>query len=167
MTSRINGRIYEVYKEPGELVRRGEAVALLGDQGKVYLRLNVDELDVEKVKPGQAVLVKLDSYPDKVWKANITKVYPMLNTRDRTFRVDAHFTETVPPQYSGLTAEANIVVRQNPKALAVPKSFLIGKDSVMIEKNGDVQKIRIRKGVENMEYVEVKAGLTPEMMLVK
>jgi multidrug efflux pump subunit AcrA (membrane-fusion protein) len=167
LTSRINGRVYEVYKEPGELVRRGEAVALLGDQGKVYLRLSVDELDVEKVKRGQSVLVKLDSYPDKVWKATITKVYPMLNTRDRTFRVDAHFTETVPPQYSGLTAEANVIVRQNPKALAIPKTFLVGKDSVTIEKDGELQKIRIRKGVENMEFVEVTAGLTPEMMLVK
>lgn len=167
LTSRINGRVYEVYKEPGELVRRGEAVALLGDQGKVYLRLSVDELDVEKVKPGQSVLVKLDSYPDKVWKATITKVYPMLNTRDRTFRVDAHFAETVPPQYSGLTAEANVIVRQNPKALAIPKSFLVGKDSVMIEKNGDVQKIRIQKGVENMEYVEVMAGIDTGTVLVK
>ncbi len=167
LTSRIHGRVYEIYKEIGELVRRGETVALLGDQQSVYLRLTVDELDVEKVKPGNSILVKLDSYPDKVWKATVTKVYPMLNQRDRTFRVDAHFAEALPPQYIGLTAEANVIVRQNPKALAIPKTFLVNNDSVMVEQNGEPQKIRIRKGVENMEYVEVLSGLTTESVLIK
>lgn len=167
LTSRITGRVYEIYKETGELVRRGEAVALLGDQQKVYMRLSVDELDVEKVKPGQSVLVKLDSYPDKVWKATVTKVYPMLNARDRTFRVDAHFAEQLPPQYAGLTAEANIIVRQNPKALTIPKSFLTGTDSVTIQQKGETQKIRIRKGAENLEYVEIVNGLSPETVVVK
>ncbi len=167
LTSRISGRVYEVYKETGELVRRGEAVALIGDQQKVYIRLNVDELDVDKVKPGQSILVKLDSYPDKVWKAVVSKIYPMLNTRDRTFRVDAHFEEVLPPRYSGLTAEANILVRQNPKALTIPKSFLVGKDSVTIEQDGETRKIHIRKGVENMEHVEVLQGIDTGTVLVK
>ncbi len=165
--SRIDGKVYELYKEEGELVKRGEPVALLGDKADVYLKLGVDELDVHRVKRGQTVLVKLDSYPDRTFRAVVEKIYPMLNARDRTFTVDARFTQSPPDLYAGLTAEANIVVRQNPKALSIPRAYLVGADSVALEQEGQVKTVRIRRGVENMEFVEVLAGLDTADVLVK
>lgn len=154
------GKIYEIYKKVGELVRRGEAIALIGDANTSYLQLSIDETDFAKVKIGQEVLVKTDIYGDKTFKAQITKIYPKLNRADQTFRVDAEFIGDIPQTYYGLTIEANIVISQNPKVLTIPKSYLIGNDSVWVEENGDKKKIKILKGVENMELVEVKAGLS-------
>ncbi len=165
--SRIDGKVYELYREEGELVKRGEPVALLGDPSGVYLKLGVDELDIHKVQRGQSVLVKLDSYPDRVFRAVVEKIYPMLNARDRTFAADARFTDSLPGTYAGLTAEANIVIRRSPRALSIPRAYLVGADSVAVERDGKVQTLRIRKGVENMEYVEVLAGLDTADVLVK
>jgi multidrug efflux pump subunit AcrA (membrane-fusion protein) len=122
--SRIDGKVYELYREEGELVKRGEPVALLGDPSGVYLKLGIDELDIHKVQRGQPVLVKLDSYPDRVFRAVVEKIYPMLNARDRTFAADARFTDSLPGTYAGLTAEANIVIRQSPRALSIPRAYL-------------------------------------------
>jgi multidrug resistance efflux pump len=165
--SRIDGKVYELYREEGELVKRGEPVALLGDPSGVYLKLGIDELDIHKVQRGQPVLVKLDSYPDRVFGAVVEKIYPMLNARDRTFAADARFTDALPGTYAGLTAEANIVIRRSPRALSIPRAYLVGADSVAVERNGEVRTLRIRKGVENMEYVEVLAGLDTTDVLVK
>jgi len=167
MRSRIDGKVYELYREEGELVKRGEPVALLGDPSGVYLKLGIDELDIHKVQRGQPVLVKLDSYPDRVFGAVVEKIYPMLNARDRTFAADARFTDSLPGAYAGLTAEANIVIRRSPKALSIPRTYLLGADSVAVKRDGRVQTVRIRKGVENMEYVEVLAGLDTTDVLVK
>ncbi len=165
--SRIDGKVYELYREEGELVKRGEPVALLGDPSGVYLKRGIDELDIQKVQRGQPVLVKLDSYPDRVFKASIEKIYPMLNTRDRTFTADARFTDSLPGTYAGLTAEANIVIRQSPRALSIPRAYLLGTDSVAVKREGKMRTLRIRKGVENMEYVEILAGLDDTDVLVK
>jgi multidrug efflux pump subunit AcrA (membrane-fusion protein) len=94
--SHINGIVYEIYKETGELVKPNEPIALLGDPSQVYLKLTVDELDINRVKKGQEVLVKIDTYKNKVFQARISKIYPMLNERNQSFRVDAEFTEEVP-----------------------------------------------------------------------
>jgi multidrug efflux pump subunit AcrA (membrane-fusion protein) len=167
LKSRIDGLVYEVYKEEGETVRRQEAIARLGDSKKVYLQLNVDELDINKVKTGQEALVKIATYRDQVFKAKITKVYPMLNARDQTFRVDAEFTESsFPHLYAGLTVEANIIIHQKNQALTIPKAYLIGNDSVRIQQDGAIKTIRIRKGIENMEHVEVLHGLDTSTVLV-
>jgi multidrug resistance efflux pump len=72
--SRIDGRVYEFYKEEGELVRRGEQVALIGNPKDLYLQFNIDELDIDKVKIGQVVLVKLNGYPDQIFHDSLEKI---------------------------------------------------------------------------------------------
>lgn len=162
-----SARVYEVYKKVGELVRKGEAIALLGNPNEVYLQLAVDETDFSKLKEGQEVLIKMDAYGDKVFKAKVTKIYPKLNKVDQSFRVDADFVGESPSAYYGLTVEANIVISKNPKALTIPKAYLVGKDSVWIEEGKEKKKIKIQKGAENFELVEVKGGLTEKSVLVK
>lgn len=160
-------RVYEVYKKLGELVRRGEAVALLGNPNDVYMQLSVDETDFAKLLVGQQIVVKMDAYGDRVFKAQVTKIYPKLNKIDQSFRVDADFVGNAPEAYYGLTVEANIVILQNAKALTIPKPYLVGRDSVIIQENGENKKVKIAKGAENFEIVEVKKGLTEKSVLVK
>ena len=160
-------RVYEVYKKVGELVRRGEAIALLGNPNDVYLQLAVDETDFSKLKVGQEIAVKMDAYGDKVFKAKVTKIYPKLNKVDQSFRVDADFVGQTPDAYYGLTVEANIVISQNSKALTIPKTYLVGNDSVWLEEKGEKKKIKLQKGAENFELVEIKGGLNEKSVLVK
>lgn len=160
-------RVYEIYKKVGELVRRGEAVALLGNPNDVYLQLAVDETDFSKLKVDQEVLIKMDAYGDKVFKAKVTKIYPKLNKIDQSFRVDAEFVGESPAAYYGLTVEANIIISQNSKALTIPKEYLIGMDSVWVVEAKEKKKIKIVKGAENFDLIEVKAGLNEKSVLVK
>ena len=155
LKSNVNGMVYQTYKEEGELVRRGEPLALLGQKDKVYLQLTVDELDIKKIKEGQEVLVKADVYGDRIFKAKISKIYPMLNRREQSFRVDAEFDEMLPDNFAGLSVEANIVIAKKDSALVVPRSLLVDKDSVVIKVNGEERKVKLQKGLETLEYVEV------------
>ncbi len=160
------GKIYEIYKKQGELIRRGETVALMGDANAMYIQMNVDESDFAKLKIGQEVLIKTEVYGDKTFKAQITKIYPKLNRADQTFRVDAEFVGETPQTYYGLTIEANVIISQNPKVLTIPKSYIVGSDSVWVDENGNKKKIKIVKGVENMEFIEVKNGLTEQSKIL-
>ena len=153
------GKVYEIYKKQGELIRKGDAIALAGDASQSYIQLAIDESDFAKVKIGQEIIIKIDVYGDKVFKAKITKLYPKLNKTDQTFRADAEFDSEKPDAYYGLSVEANIIISQNPKVLTIPKTYLINGDSVLTEIDGKKQKIKIVKGVENLDLVEIKLGL--------
>jgi HlyD family secretion protein len=155
LKSNINGMVYQTYKEVGELVHRGEPIALLGQKDEVYLQLSVDELDIKKIKTGQDVLVKADIYGERVFEAKVTKIYPMLNRREQAFRVDAEFIVKPEDNYSGLSVEANIIIAQKEKALVVPRSLLIDQDSIWISRNGKEEKIKLQKGLETLEFIEM------------
>lgn len=165
--SAISGMVYEVYKETGEGIRRGEPVAIIADARQVYIQLSVDEKDIEKVNVGQSVLVKMDIFKGKIFNARVEKIYPRLRSRDQSFRVDAVFTDSLPKVYSGITAEANIIIQQKEHALVVPKSYLVGEDSLWIRNGRKKEKIHITKGVENYEWVEVLDGVTEGMKILQ
>ncbi|GAB3504917.1 efflux RND transporter periplasmic adaptor subunit [Spirosoma knui] len=162
----VDGKVYEVYKDPGEVVRPGEQLALVGSGSRLYAQLAVDESDFGKIRIGQSVLIKTDVYADKVFNARVTKVYPKLNRTDQSFRVDAEFVGSKPDSYYGLTVEANIIISQRQRVLTIPKSYVVGTDSVWIERDGKQQKIKFQKGAENFELVEVKGGLTEGAKLI-
>jgi multidrug efflux pump subunit AcrA (membrane-fusion protein) len=158
--------VYEVYKDPGEVVRPGDQLALVGSGTKLYAQLAVDESDFSRIRPGQDVIIKTDIYPDKIFKARVRKIYPKLNRADQSFRVDAEFVGDSPSSYYGLTVEANIIISQNRRVLTIPKSYVVGSDSVWVEHDGKKQKVRFRKGAENFDLVEVKGGLSEQSLVV-
>jgi HlyD family secretion protein len=157
--SQVDGKIFRTYKEPGELIRRTELVAVVGSGDAFYLRLNVDELDIQRVKVGQPVLVKIDAYPEKIFNAEVSRIYPLVDSRQQSLRVDAALKDTLPGGFSGLALEANIIIRQNERALVIPKTALLPGDSVLTRTDKGVQKLKIKTGISTFDEVEVLEGL--------
>ena len=164
--SQINGRVFKTMKERGELVRRNEAVAVVGMDNLFYLQLNVDELDVQRLKIGQEVLAKIDAYPGKVFNGRVSKIYPMINKQLQSVRVDADLTSPLPGDFSGLALEANIVVRKKEDALVIPKAALLPGDSLNVKTDDGVKKIKIKRGIETLDEVEVAGGLDSAATLI-
>jgi hypothetical protein len=50
------GKVYQVFKKTGDMVRRGEQVAQIGNPDSIVINLDVDEGTIVKVKLGQPVL---------------------------------------------------------------------------------------------------------------
>jgi HlyD family secretion protein len=157
--SEVEGMVFSTTKEKGELIRRGEVVAVAGKKDAYYLQLNVDELDIQRLKIGQEVLVKIDAYPGRIFKASISKIYPMVDRRQQAVRADAELKEKLPSWFSGLALEANIIIRQKNKALVIQKSALLPGDSVLIQRNDEVIKVKVAKGVQTLDEVEIIEGL--------
>lgn len=163
--SDVDGMVFDIFRKQGEAIRRGEPLASLGGGG-FYLQLWIDEQDVARVGPGQEVLVQLDLYKDRTFKARITKLYPTLNPENQSVRADAQFVEVPPKLVAYAFAEANIIISKKDAALTIPKR-LVQNDSVLVQTaEGKPQKVAIRKGIETTDYVEVLAGLTKESRLM-
>jgi HlyD family secretion protein len=71
-----NGIITSRNVEPGEVVSPGREVLTMADLETVDLKIFVDETEIGKVKPGQDVDVKIDTFPNKVYKGKVTFISP-------------------------------------------------------------------------------------------
>jgi multidrug efflux pump subunit AcrA (membrane-fusion protein) len=155
----MDGVVYETYKDLGEAVRRNDLVALVGEKGAKILELNVDQQDIDKVKLGQEVVVKMDVTGNKTYKAKISRIYPNMNQSDQSFKVEATFVEDYEMNFVHTSVEANIIVAQKERALIIPKNVIQANDEVEVKALGINKMVKIKKGLENLEYVEVVEGI--------
>lgn len=62
--------------EPGEVVTPGREVISIADLSEVDLKVFVGEEEIGKVKPGQKVRVKTDTFPDKTYEGRVSYISP-------------------------------------------------------------------------------------------
>lgn len=72
----FNGIIVSRNVELGEVVIPGREVLTLSDLSTVDLKIFVGETEIGRVKPGQRVDVKSDTFPDKVYKGKVSFISP-------------------------------------------------------------------------------------------
>lgn len=162
--SLTDGRVYSLLKEPGEMVGLQSPVAIIGDAEAFVAVLQVDENDIARVKPGQRVLLLLDSYKGQVFEAKVSKIDPIMNERTRTFSMEADFVQRPPTLYPNLTTEANIIIQSKEKVVTIPRAYLLN-DSLVILTDKSQRKVAV--GLKDYQKVEILGGLSANETILK
>lgn len=161
--SKMKGKVYALYKEPGELISPQEPLATIGDASQFLVEMLIDEVDIARVQEGQQVYITLDAYGEKVYEAKLIKIYPQKNSRSQTFKVEAAFTKQPAQLYAGLSGEANILINRKEKTLSIPLEYLIDGSKVRTE--GGL--VEVSTGLQNLERVEILSGIDKNTQLLK
>lgn len=162
--SAFSGKLFDVLVKEGTLVTPQTPLAIIGQENSFLLELEVDENDMVRVRTGQKVLVTMDSYKAQVFDAVIDKIYPIMNERSRTFKIEAHFVRPPEKLYPNLTAEANIIIQIKKNAITIPKAYLIQGKYVLVNKD---EKREVKTGLSDYQKVEILSGLTAEETIYK
>ena len=162
--SEMDGKVYSLLKEKGEMVSPQMPLAIIGDAAVFLLEMQIDEYDISKIKLGQTVLLTMDSYKGEVFEAKVSKIIPLMNERSKSFTVEAEFVKQPPTLYPNLTAEANIIIQSKENALTIPRSYLINDSMVLIEKD---KKKKVVTGLKDYQKVEIINGLTSNDFIFK
>ncbi|HJW28914.1 MAG TPA: efflux RND transporter periplasmic adaptor subunit, partial [Saprospiraceae bacterium] len=141
--SDCDGMIFQTLKEEGEAVHALEPLIVIGNSSDRLIRLAVDQEDVSKIQPGQLVLVRSDITGDTIMEGKVSKIYPLMNEANQTFRVDAVFNHPMQLPFIHNSIEANIVIQKKDHALVLPVYAMTEGDSVAVKLNNRVRKVKI------------------------
>lgn len=161
--SDIDGLVYEVYKEEGELVMTQEPLSILGSEDQFVIKMKVDEVDITRVRLGQKVYVKLEAYKNQVFEGKVSHITPKMDERTQTFSVDAEFTKAPNKLYLGLTGEGNIIVNEISNSIVIPLEYLVDGDQV----EGPDGMKNLKLGVRSLNEVQVLEGLKDGELIYK
>jgi HlyD family secretion protein len=159
------GTVAEVWVEVGEWSVPGQRAVRLLDLERLYVRAEIDEVDIGRLRPGQAVRARLDPYEDRVLGGRLTRVAPYVSEveeQNRTVEVEAELTEglegvTLLP---GTSADLEVVLESREGALLAPMVALLEGDVVLVVgDDGVLRATPLRIGLRNWERVEVLEGL--------
>jgi len=164
VTSNMDGKIYSVNKLAGEMASIQTPIATIGNDTSFYIELQVDEYDITKIHLNQKVILTLDSYKGKIFEARIQKIYPMMNEKSKSFKIDAYFMHQPENLYPNISAEANIIIETKMQALTIPRTYLIDNNYVLLANH---TKQKVTTGLMDYEKVEIVSGLQNSDLLIK
>jgi multidrug efflux pump subunit AcrA (membrane-fusion protein) len=154
--SLINGRIYAVYREIGELAQQQQPLALAGHADSAELHLIIDIADIARIKGGQELYYTMDAYPGKKFRAIISRIIPVLDPETQSCKAIARCSTTPPIVMAGAQIQANIIVSTKEKALVIPRSYLRPGPSVMLS-SGTIRPVRT--GIITLDEAEIIQGI--------
>lgn len=157
--SEVNGMVYSIEKEQGEMVSPQAPLAILGSAQHFTIILQVDENDIVKVAPGKKVFITMDSYKGQVFEAVVDHVNPLMNERSRTFEVEATFVKVPEIVYPNLTLEANIIMQSKDNAMTIPRKYLVDDTYVMMSES---KRKLVKVGLKDYQKVEILQGLNKD-----
>lgn len=162
--SDIDGKVYQLLMEEGEMINSLSPVAIIGDNSEFLLELQVDEYDINRVKIGQKIAMSMDSYKGQVFQCLVSKINPIMNERTKSFTIEASFIDPPKTLYPNLTCEANIIIQQKTKSITIPRTYLLEGNYVFLEKD---KKTKVVTGLKDYQKVEILGGITANDYIYK
>jgi multidrug efflux pump subunit AcrA (membrane-fusion protein) len=162
--SAFSGELFDVLVKEGALITPQNPLAIIGKKNAYLLELDVDENDMVRVTVGQKIVVTLDSYKEKVFDATVDKIYPIMDERSRTFKIEAHFDNSPTKLYPNLTAEANIIIQTKKEVLTIPKNYIIDEEYVLVNED---EKRKVKIGLSDYQNTEILEGLQANETIYK
>jgi multidrug efflux pump subunit AcrA (membrane-fusion protein) len=159
-----NGNVIEKLKTNGDYVKKGDVIATIADAKKIQAVLNVDETSIGKVKLGQAVFVKLNTNPTKIYNATISEILPAFDEASQSFICKAVFDEPLNIAFYGTQLEANIFTNEKKNALLIPRNLMDFGNRVNVK--GKDQYVIIKTGIISSDYVEVLEGISKDDVIL-
>ena len=161
--SEITGKVYSLLKEAGEIVSPQTQLGVIGDEKNFEIELQLDEYDIIKIKTGQEVILRMDSYSDTTFEARIDIIKPLMNAKTRTFTVVASFVRMPEVLYPNLSVEASIVLNKRDNTLTIPMTYVSNEKYVTL-KDGTKREIKI--GIKDYQLAEVLAGIDADTEII-
>jgi HlyD family secretion protein len=135
------------------------------DLGALKFIAEVDEADIERVKPGMQVEVTLDSFPGERFASTVSRINPAAQptaTGGTVFQVEILLEGVGRDLLLGMKGDADIEVSSRGSALTIPVEALFsegGTDYVYAIIDGKLKKTTITVGATTDTEVEVLEGL--------
>jgi HlyD family secretion protein len=124
----------------------------------------VPDRDVPYCKVGDPATVQLDALAGKVFNAKVSRTAESEDLKDRTMRVEIDLNNADHKLKDGMFGRAEILLEKLVTNLTVPSSCLVqrngkGEGAVLVVRNGELNRVPVRVGLDNGLRVEITSGL--------
>jgi len=167
--------------EVGSRVNRGQAMFSLGDLASFLVRGQVDEIDVNSVRPGQAVTVTGDAFGGEVLTGRVASVAAQASSEQGgglgrgmpAFAVSVAITDLTEAQRArlavGMSASLAIITHQRDDAVVLPPQAVRDEDGnrvVRVREGARVVSRPVTLGISTPDGVEIRSGVSPGDVVV-
>lgn len=160
----FDATVTEVKPHPGDQVTANTQGFRLDDLSKVYIDVDIPEVDIQKVQIGQDVSITLDALRGKEYNGSVSEI-AKAGENDQgivNFQVTVELVNPDANILPGMTAEISIITSKSESKLLVPNQALKSENGKLyvykVEKGKGPQLVEITIGDSSETHSEVVSG---------
>lgn len=161
VTAPMSGVVIKKGVELGETVtsgvssfNEGTVMFTVADLKSLIIRVNLNEVDIAKVRVGQPVRVTLDAYPQKVFNGKVRFVAPAAKVVDKikVFEIEVALDKLDDAFRTGMSANVEILGERRAGAMSIPLEALQRRE-------GQPVVYRLKAGLPDKEVAKAREAL--------
>lgn len=165
--STITGLIGRVYLDPGANVTISTPIALVVNQEKVRIAVDIPERYIGEIYKGQPATLRIDALPGKEFDAKLSIISPVVDSMSRAVAVEFYADNPKGLLKSGMFAKVDITLSEKKEAVSVSKQSVYtdeatGETYVFIPSTDGKTAVRknVKTGFVNSNFLEITEGLS-------
>lgn len=133
----------------------GTVLFTVADVKSMIIRVNLNEVDIAKVRVGQPVRVTLDAYPQSTFSGRVRFVAPAAKLQDKikVFEVEVALDKLQDAFRTGMSANVEILGERRAHSLSVPLEALQRRDGATVV-------YRLKDGLAPDSLAKAREGLS-------
>lgn len=162
--SPISGTVVERTGNVGATVGTDANIFKIMDLSSVWIDANVFEKDLERVRVGQLVNVKVPAFPDAAFSGRVILISSTVDPDTRTVQVRTEVANPAGRLKPDMFANVEIMTAGRRQAISVPLSAVLddgGKAVVFVADGNNFAKREVTLGLKSEDRVEIVQGLNP------
>lgn len=163
ITSPVDGVVYAVNVEKGEMASGAQPIATIMAVDKVYVKVDVTEKLVTKLQKGIKMNLEVPSVSDKKNTGIITLISPVANLQNNLYTIEVEVDNKDHAIKPGMFAKVEFNTDYKEKVMVVKSEAITvnnKKQIVYVEEKGKAVEKIVVTGLDNGEYVEIKKGVS-------
>lgn len=153
--------------QEGDQVWPGFPIVEIPDLSAMELKMHLNEVDVSSVKPEQEAFIRIDAFPDKVFKGKVERVASMATKKDwdakiKTFEAIVSLDEMDERMRPGMTCQVDIISQRISDVVSVPIEAVFereGKTVVYVMGSRSAKQREVELGKRSTTHIIVTDGL--------
>ena len=163
LLSPVNGVVTSRHYDSGDLFGMTLPLLVVEQIVPVKLMIHVTESFFTKIRKGMEVDIRLDVYPEEVFKGKVSIVYPTVTAATRTFPVEILIPNTDKKVRPGMFARVSVNMGEEPRLLIPDRSVIkqmgSGERYVYVYNDGKAEHRFVRLGKRLDTRYECLEGL--------
>jgi cobalt-zinc-cadmium efflux system membrane fusion protein len=164
LNSPISGTVVERNGTIGATVGSDANLFKIIDLSRVWVDANVFEKDLERVRIGQLVNVKVPAFPEATFAGRVILISSTVDPDTRTVQVRTEVANPDGRLKPDMFANVEIMTAGSRQAISVPLSAVLddgGKSVVFVTDGNNYTKKEVELGLKSDNRVEIVQGLKP------
>jgi len=167
--SPIKGVIKQKNAQVGEFVQKGKTLLEVMDISQVLVSFNVPEKEIQYVKVGKKVNVRIDAFPGMVFSGKIHTRGLEADLKNRSFPVEVLLENPQQELLPGMMARAKMETLVESNKIIIPRYAVLERENsriVYIAKNGAAVERPVVLGTIIRDEVQILSGLQSRDRLI-